>query len=201
MNALAPRRLQRAADRDARPDESGFWYRLARFVIRRPRTIAVVSATALIALGIPFRSISFLPVDASQLPASASAYHVDQVLRSEFPPGRTAPLEIVTGAPAGSAQLAASSRIGSAPCPTSPPSPPRRPAGPHLSLLDVAPSAPTYSAATRQLVQAVRALPAPFSVGVAGDTARLRRSRAQPRHAPARSCWRSSSPRRWSCCS
>ena len=30
VNALAPQRLQRAADRDARPAESGFWYRLSR---------------------------------------------------------------------------------------------------------------------------------------------------------------------------
>ena len=36
INALAPKRLQRAADRDARPAESGFWYRLSRFVMRRP---------------------------------------------------------------------------------------------------------------------------------------------------------------------
>jgi RND superfamily putative drug exporter len=170
VNALAPKRLQRAADRDARPDESGFWYRLARFVIRRPRTIAVVSATALIALGIPFRSISFLPVDANQLPASASAHQVDQVLHSEFPPGRTAPLEIVTGAPVGSPQLAAfADRIRALPDVSAVAAP--QPAGSHLALLDVAPSSPTYSAATKHLVHVVRALPAPFSVGVAGDTA------------------------------
>src|SRR5262249_24532999 len=36
---------------------------------------------------------------------------------------------------------------------------------------EVAPAAPTYSAATMHLVRTVRALPAPFSVGVAGDTA------------------------------
>jgi RND superfamily putative drug exporter len=170
VNALAPKRLQRAADRDARPDESGFWYRLARFVIRRPRTIAVVSATALIVVGIPFRSISFLPVDANQLPASASAHQVDQVLHSEFPPGRTAPLEIVAGAPAGSPQLAAfAERIRTLPDVSAVAAP--RPAGSHLALLDVAPAASTYSAATKHLVHVVRALPAPFTVGVAGDTA------------------------------
>ena len=30
----------RAADRDARPEKSGFWYRLSRFVMRRPARIA-----------------------------------------------------------------------------------------------------------------------------------------------------------------
>jgi len=36
VNAFAPKRLQRAADRDARPDTAGFWYRLSQLVIRRP---------------------------------------------------------------------------------------------------------------------------------------------------------------------
>ena len=36
VNALAPTWLARAADRDARPAERGFWYRLSRFVMRRP---------------------------------------------------------------------------------------------------------------------------------------------------------------------
>ena len=44
VNALAPKRLQRAADRDARPAESGFWYRLSRFVIRRPGRVALLTA-------------------------------------------------------------------------------------------------------------------------------------------------------------
>ena len=170
VNALAPKRLQRAAERDARPDESGFWYRLSRFVIRRPGRIALLSAAVLIALGIPFASTKFLPVDASVLPASASAYHVDQALRTEFPPGRTAPLEIVVGAPAGSPQLSTFAH-GSAPSRPSPQLRPRDPPGRRLSLLDVAPSAPTYSTDARHLVHAVRALPAPFSVGVAGQTA------------------------------
>ena len=170
VNALAPKRLQRAAERDARPDESGLWYRLAKFVIRHPGRIALLSAVVLIALGIPFTSTRFLPVDASVLPGSASAYHVDQALRTEFPPGRTAPLEVVVGAPAGSSQLRTfADRIRVLPTVAAVGAP--QPAGPGLSLLDVASSAPTYSTDARHLVNAVRALPAPFYVGVAGQTA------------------------------
>jgi len=170
VNALAPRRLQRAADRDARPDESGYWYRLSQFVIDRPRRIALIGAGALIALGVPFASIKFLPADASTLPASASAYRVDAALRSEFPPGRTAPLEVVVGAPAGSKQVSAlAERIRALPDVSAVAA--ARRAGPGLSLIDVAPSTPTYSSASRQLVHAVRALHPPFSLGVAGDTA------------------------------
>jgi uncharacterized membrane protein YdfJ with MMPL/SSD domain len=170
VNALAPRWLQRAADRDARPAEKGFWYRLSRAVIARPRRIALLTAAALIALGVPFASIKFLPANAGVLPASASAYRVDAALRTEFPPGRTAPIEVVVGAPAGSPQLKALvARIRALPD-VSAVAPAQR-AGRRLSLIDVAPSTPTYSAASRHLVHAVRAIQTPFSLGVAGDTA------------------------------
>jgi RND superfamily putative drug exporter len=170
VNALAPKRLQRAADRDARPEQSGFWYRLSRFVMRRPAPVAAISAAFLIALGIPFTGIKFITVDASVLPTSASARQVDDTLRSQFPPNRTNPLEVVVGAPAGSAQVKQlSARIarlsdvsGVAPA---------QPAGPSLSLVDVAPIQPPLSAATKQLVHDVRAIDPPYYVGVAGETA------------------------------
>ena len=170
VNALAPERLQRAADRDAQPAEAGFWYRLSRFVIARPGRIALLSATALIALGVPFASIKFLPANASMLPTSSSAYRVDAALHTEFPPGRTAPLEVVVAAPAGSQQLSAlAARIRALPDVSA--VTPAQPAGLHLSLIEVAPSTPTYSAASRHLVRDVRALRTPFYLGVGGDTA------------------------------
>ena len=89
VNALAPRRLQRAREREARGDESGGWYRLSRFVMRRPGRVAAASAAILIALGIPFFSIAFTTVDASVLPPGASARQVDQTLQRDFPPHRT----------------------------------------------------------------------------------------------------------------
>jgi RND superfamily putative drug exporter len=170
VNALAPKRLQRAAGRDARPDESGFWYRLSQSVIARPGRIALLTATALIALGVPFASIKFLPADARTLPKSASAYRVDAALRSEFPPGRTAPLEVVAAVPAASHQanaLAAQIRT----LPNVSAVAPAQPAGSQLSLIDVAPSTPTYSSPSRQLVRSLRSLKTPYYVGVAGDTA------------------------------
>ena len=171
VNALAPGWLQRAAARDARPGESGLWYRLSQFVMLRPGRIATLSAAALIALGIPFfTSIKFLPVSASVLPTTASARQVDDALRTEFPPGRTAPLEVVAGAPAGSPQLNAfAERVRALPG-VSAVAPAQR-AGPDLSLLDVAPSASTYSPAAQRLVRQVRALRPPFYVGVSGETA------------------------------
>jgi uncharacterized membrane protein YdfJ with MMPL/SSD domain len=92
VNALAPAFLQSRAERDARPMEHGFWYRLSRTVMRVPGRIAVATAALLIALGIPFLSIEFTTVDARVLPTSASAREVDDALRTEFPPFRTTPI-------------------------------------------------------------------------------------------------------------
>jgi uncharacterized membrane protein YdfJ with MMPL/SSD domain len=170
VNALGPNWLQRAADRDARPAEAGFWYRLSRFVIARPGRIALATAAALIALGVPFASIKFLPANASVLPTSASAYRVDAALRSDFPPGRTAPLEVVVGAPAGSRQVTAlAARIRALPNVAA--VAPAQPESHDLSLIEVAPSTPTYGLASRQLVHDVRSLRTPLYLGVAGDTA------------------------------
>ncbi len=99
VNALAPAFLARRAERDARPAESGFWYRLSRTVMRRPAPIAAASAALLIALGIPFLSIKLTSVSASVLPASASARQVDTALKTEFPPHRDSAIQLaVSGA-------------------------------------------------------------------------------------------------------
>jgi RND superfamily putative drug exporter len=170
VNALAPKRLQLAADRDARPGDSGFWYRLSRFVMRRPAQVATVSAAFLIALGIPFTGVKFISVDASVLPTSASARQVDDTLKREFLPNRTSPLEVLLGAPAQSPRVHAFT-VQIERLPDVAAVAPARPAGPRMSLLQIAPLQRPLSDATQQLVHDVRALHEPFYVGVAGQTA------------------------------
>jgi RND superfamily putative drug exporter len=170
VNALAPKRLRRAAERDARPATSGGWYRLSRFVMRRPGRIALGSAALLIALGIPFAGIKFISVDASVLPPSASARQVNDALGARFPPNRTAPLEVVVGASSKSPTVRAlARRIHRLPDVSGIALP--QPAGPSTSLLAVAPARPPLSAASQQLVRDIRALQVPVYVGVAGQTA------------------------------
>jgi len=94
VNALAPRFLQRRAERDATQVHEGFWYRLSRFVMRRPIPVATISAAVLIALGIPFLGLKFTSVDAQVLPTSASARQVDDVMRAQFPPFRDSPIQL-----------------------------------------------------------------------------------------------------------
>ena len=88
VNALAPGFLRGRAEREARPDEHGFWFGLSRVVMRVPGRIAIATTALLIALGIPFLSVHFTTVDAQVLPDSASAKRVDDALRAEFPPFR-----------------------------------------------------------------------------------------------------------------
>ena len=95
VNALSPAFLQRRAERDATHTQDGFWYRLSRFVMRRPVGIATVTATILLILGIPFYSLKFTSVDAQVLPESASARQVDNVMRAQFPPFRDTPNQIL----------------------------------------------------------------------------------------------------------
>jgi uncharacterized membrane protein YdfJ with MMPL/SSD domain len=170
VNALAPRWLARAAERETRPDERGSWYRLSRFVMRRPAPIAVASAALLIALGIPFVSVKFIDSDAGVLPASASSRQVSDILNRQFPPNRTAPLEVVVGAPAGSPPVRAlAARIRTLPDVSA--VAPAQPADAGTSLLTVAPVKGPLTTTTRQLVNNVRAIDEPFYVGVAGQTA------------------------------
>jgi RND superfamily putative drug exporter len=138
--------------------------------MRHPATIAATSAAILIALGIPFTSIKFLPVSASVLPTSASARQVDNALRTQFAPGRTSPLEVVVGAPASSPQATAfAARLRALPDVSA--VAPAIPAGPRLSMLAVAPDGAPLSASSQHLVHVIRGLNAPFYVGVSGQTA------------------------------
>jgi len=171
VNALAPKWLARAADRDARPAESGFWYRLSRLVMRRPALIAIASTAFLIGLGLPFfTQVKFTSVDATVLPASASARQVNDALNTQFPPNRGAPLDVVVGASAGSPAVnALEARIRTFPD-VSNVAPPL-PAGPSMSLVSVAAVHAPLSTATENLVRQIRAVHTPYYLGVAGETA------------------------------
>jgi uncharacterized membrane protein YdfJ with MMPL/SSD domain len=169
VNSLAPRRLQRAADRDAQPARAGAWYRLSQTVMRRPGRIAVASAAFLIALGLPFLGIKFTSVDPSVLPADASARQVDEALARDFPPGRTVPIYIAAETRPGPELQAYSRELRQLPQVDSV-SPPQ-PAGPGLTLVNVYPSTPQLDDRTQDLVRDVRGLDPPFEAAAGGFTA------------------------------
>jgi uncharacterized membrane protein YdfJ with MMPL/SSD domain len=169
VNALAPKRLQRAAEQEARPAEHGLWYRLPQFVMRRPAQIAVASAAVLIAVGVPFAHVRFIQTDARVLPATVSARQVNTALNRQFPPNRTAPLEVVIGARVSSARVKQlAGRIARLPDVSAITT---QAAGPRNALIAVAPTHDPLSSQTEQLVRNVRAIKAPVYIGVAGETA------------------------------
>ena len=180
VNALRIRRSARASSSQQIGGEtSGAWYRIGRSVMRRPVAYVVVIVIALLALGSPFRHITWGGTDARALPASAAPHIVQDALTRDFPANSTTPIEAVVsfGAPAtGPAQQAALagylSRVAHLPGVTS-----AQVTGVHgdVARVDLRYGANATSAAARALVTRVRSVPAPAGaqVLVGGATAAL----------------------------
>jgi RND superfamily putative drug exporter len=160
VNALAPARWQRAAERAARPDETGAWYRFAHWVMRRPAQVALGSATLLVVLGLPFLGVRFVGVDETVLPTSSSARQAADELRRSFAVGLDAPLHLAVSSPD------AARRVRALPGVLAVSKPERLRSD--LWAVDVTPRTPPMAERTKQLVRAVRALP---GVEVSGRTA------------------------------
>ncbi len=164
INAGSPKFLQRRADRDARHEQEGFWYRLSQFVMRRPVAIALSSATVLIALGVPFLGIHFTSVDASILPESASARQVDDALRSDFPPFHDSPIRVVVDGGGKAAVTKMTSEIRQDPG-VSGIDPPLKLSG-GVTVLDAISKHPYISATSKDTVTRIRNLPEPQGADV-----------------------------------
>jgi uncharacterized membrane protein YdfJ with MMPL/SSD domain len=171
VNSLAPRFLQRRAEADARPDESGFWYRLSRFVMRRPAPIATLSALFLIVLGLPFFGIKFNTVDPTVLPEEASARQAYDTVSTEFPPYRETPIWLsVEGAtPKQAAVLAARVRRTPGVAAVAPP----QPLAGDVTAIQAVSAHPFVSEASQSTVERLRDVPASpgATVLVGGATA------------------------------
>ncbi len=159
VNALAPRFLQRRAERDAAQTESGFWYRLSRFVMRRPIPVATISAAALIALGIPFFSIKFTSVDAQVLPTSASARQVDDAMRADFPPFRDTPIRLAIEGGGRKENEAFASEVARVPGVAAVGRPQRL--SDQVTTVDAIAKAPFISERAKSTVRGIRDLPSP----------------------------------------
>jgi trehalose monomycolate/heme transporter len=176
VNAL---RIRRSVRRPRTADSAGGWYRIARSVMRRPLAYIAVIVIALLALGSPFRSITWGGTDARALPSGSAPRVVAEALASDFPVNATTPIEAVVkfggpvSAPAQRAALASYTTrlahvpgiIGAQVTGTSG----------NVAKVDMRFIANAESAAARSLVTQVRAVPAPpgAHVYVGGSTAEL----------------------------
>ena len=99
INALAPARWQRSAERNASAVQDGSWYRLARFVTKRPAGRRDRQR------GVPDRAgpagagIKFIGVDASAVPPSLSSRKVDDALQARFTSNASSAITAVVKAP------------------------------------------------------------------------------------------------------
>ncbi|MGE0067644.1 MAG: MMPL family transporter [Solirubrobacterales bacterium] len=164
VNAGAPKFLRRRAEADARPAEDGFWYRLSRFVMRRPIPVATLSALLLIVMGLPFLGIKFNTVDPTVLPESASARQAYDTVSEQFPPYHETPIwvDVEGGGPAAAARLAASVRGVAGVAEVAPP----QRLGGAVSAVQVISANPFASEASQDTVRAIRDLPTPAGTTV-----------------------------------
>ncbi|HEX2914084.1 MAG TPA: MMPL family transporter [Chloroflexia bacterium] len=76
-------------------EQSGFWFRISNFVMRRPATVLVVTLVPLILVGLPFLQVTLSTPDARSLPPKAESRVVSEILTSQFPRNETEPVEVV----------------------------------------------------------------------------------------------------------
>jgi RND superfamily putative drug exporter len=159
VNAGAPKFLQRRAAADTEVDENGFWYRLSRFVMRRPLPVATLSALLLIVMGLPFFGIKFNTVDPTVLPKSASARQAYDTVSNRFPPFHETPIwiDVDGGGPKAAAAMAARVKHVSGVAEVLPPE--RLRGG--VTALQVVSANPFVSDASQETVKGIRALQPP----------------------------------------
>jgi uncharacterized membrane protein YdfJ with MMPL/SSD domain len=171
VNALAPARLQRAADRAARPDRSGSWYRLAHAVMKRAPLVAALCIAVLLAMGLPALHARFGGTDARVLPSSFAASRVLAAIADEFPADGASPiLVLATAGPrerAGVARYAV--QLRSLPGVFTVRSP--HPIGRSTWLIPVVPRGVSTSSTAQDVVDRVRSERAAFTVTAAGGAA------------------------------
>lgn len=147
------------------------WYRLSRLVMRHPLPVAAVTGAVLVALGVPFLGIRFTSVDASVLPATASARQVDTALRTAFATDTSAPIDVVLQAPPDASLSGYAAAVGAVPGvrAVAPP----RDLGSGVWVVAAYSASPPLSQASEDAVDAVRAIPVGYPAYVGGHTAQF----------------------------
>jgi len=100
--AILGKRIDKAVVRKGalKPKEDGRWAQTARFVMRKPVSVVVLSLVILTVLAAPIKNIVFSQVDSRVLPASNPAAYAAQLITERFPGQEGNPIEIIipTGA-------------------------------------------------------------------------------------------------------
>ena len=95
--AILGKRIDKAVVRKSalKPKEDGRWAQTARFVMRKPVSVVVLSLVLLTVLAAPIKNIVFSQVDSRVLPASNPAAYAAQLITERFPGQEGNPIEII----------------------------------------------------------------------------------------------------------
>jgi RND superfamily putative drug exporter len=175
-----------------KPLEHVAWYRIARRIMHRPVLAAVPAILLLLALGAPFLQVKFGFVGASDLPPGDPSARASVALNQQYPVFGADPILVVAphvGDPAArstqiadyAAELSRLPHARNVTALTGTYVAGRQVATPNIvssqyannggTWLSVTPDVDPYGPAGRELVQAIRAAPHPFQIGVTGDGA------------------------------
>jgi len=172
VNALSPAWLAHLRRRAAEgPVQSGHWYRLASWVMRRPAWVAVACAAALLCVGLPALNLRLGATDARVLPPGSSARTVEAAVTREFAADPADPIVALVHAPddAGAPLARYRSRLAALPG-VAAATPPSRIA-PGLWRVDALAAQPPLSAASQRLIGEIHALRVPYVVALTGVAA------------------------------
>ena len=95
--AILGKRIDKAVIRKSAitPKEDGRWAQTARFVMRKPLAVVVLSLVILSILAAPIKNIVFSQVDSRVLPANNPAAFASKIISDRFPGQEGNPVEIV----------------------------------------------------------------------------------------------------------
>ncbi|MBT2206746.1 MMPL family transporter [Actinomadura sp. NEAU-AAG7] len=85
----------RGPGRARRDPDGGFWYRLARSVMRRPLPYFAAVLVVLGVMAVPFLGVRFVGIDARVLPEGSGARTVAETVERDFPGGAAEPIDVV----------------------------------------------------------------------------------------------------------
>jgi len=171
INAGSVPWLRRRPDR-ATDGSGGAWYRVAHSVMRRPLAYMAVIVVGLLALGLPFRNVTFGGIDARALPAGTQSRQVSQTLDRDFTRNATTAIEVVVSGADAADLRGYTERLRALPGATGAQV---TQTAADTSRIAVRYDADPISSRARQLVADVRAVDPPVGsrVLVGGDTAEL----------------------------
>jgi uncharacterized membrane protein YdfJ with MMPL/SSD domain len=100
IDSLSPKWMQRGTARAATAGDEGGWARLARAVMRRPGTVALLTSVVLLAIASPALRLALTPADPRVLPASSETRQISGTLTRDFAvDGSQAITMVVSGGP------------------------------------------------------------------------------------------------------